>query len=127
MVRFINCLRRRKDISPEEFRRHWNSSEFEYLFERLFLIVQPYRFAKNLTLQVSANEQIRQERGSGEPFDGTIEYWWHDASELLDSYFSAKATKIREEMLEYQKQFIDLQRSHGFFTEFEEKHFLKQD
>ena len=62
MIRFINCVRRRKDISVDEFRRYWNSPEFEYLFERLFIIVQPKRFSKNLTLQVSANEQIRQER-----------------------------------------------------------------
>ena len=79
MIRFINCVRRRKDISVEEFRRYWNRPEFEYQFERLFIIVQPRKFAKNLTLQVSANEQIRQERGSGEPFDGTLEYWWQDA------------------------------------------------
>jgi len=108
MIRFINCVRRRKDISAEEFRRYWNSPEFDYLFEQLFLIIQPRRFAKNLTLQVSANEQIRQERGSGEPFDGTLEYWWHDARELLEKYDSTDARKIRQELLEYQQQFIDI-------------------
>ncbi len=123
MIRFINCVRRREDISIEDFRRYWNSPEFDYLFERLFQIVQPRRFAKNLTLQVSANEQIRQERGSGEPFDGTFEYWWDDAAELLAKYDSPAAQKLRQEMLEYQKQFVDIQKCHGFFTEFEEKEF----
>ncbi len=123
MIRFINCVRRREDISADEFRRFWNSPEFEYLFERLFLIVQPHRFAKNLTLQIDANEQIRQERGGGEPFDGTIEYWWHDASELLQKYYSSKANEIREEMLAYQRQFIDHANSRGFFTEYQLKEF----
>ncbi|WP_455219123.1 hypothetical protein [Kaarinaea lacus] len=123
MIRFINCVRRRKDISVDEFRRYWNSSEFEYLFERLFIIVQPRRFAKNLTLQVSANEQIRQERGSGEPFDGTLEYWWHDASELLEKYDAPEAQEIRKEMLAYQQQFIDLANCRAFFTEYEIKEF----
>ena len=123
MIRFLNCIRRRKDISIDEFRRYWNSSEFEYLFERLFIIVQPRRFAKNLTLQVSANEQIRQERGSGEPFDGTLEYWWHDASELLEKYDAPEAQEIRKEMLAYQHQFIDLPNCRAFFTEFEIKEF----
>ena len=123
MIRFLNCIRRRKDISIDEFRRYWNSSEFEYLFERLFIIVQPRRFAKNLTLQVSANEQIRQERGSGEPFDGTLEYWWHDASELLEKYDAPEAQEIRKEMLAYQQQFIDLSNCRAFFTEYEIKEF----
>jgi len=121
MIRFINCVRRRKDISVDEFRRYWNSPEFEYLFERLFIIVQPKGFAKNLTLQVSANEQIRQERGSGEPFDGTLEYWWHDASELLEKYDTPEAQEIRKEMLEYQHQFIDIPNCRAFFTEYETK------
>lgn len=124
MIRFINCVRRRRDISIEEFRRYWNSPEFEYLFERLFIIVQPRRFAKNLTLQVSANEQIRQERGSGEPFDGTLEYWWHDARELLEKYDSPDAQLIRKEMLEYQQQFIDIPNCRAFFTEYETKEFI---
>ena len=123
MIRFINCVRRRADISTEEFRRFWNSPEFEYLFERLFQIVQPHRFAKNLSLQVSANEQIRQERGSGEPFDGTLEYWWDNASELLEKYDSPAAQVIRKELLEYQKQFIDHANSHAFFTEYQVKKF----
>jgi hypothetical protein len=124
MIRFINCVRRRKDISVEEFRRYWNSPEFEYQFERLFIIVQPRKFAKNLTLQVSANEQIRQERGSGEPFDGTLEYWWHDARELLEKYDAPEAQEIRKEMFEYQKQFIDHSGCRAFFTEYEEKDFI---
>ncbi|WP_455206959.1 hypothetical protein [Kaarinaea lacus] len=124
MIRFINCVRRRKDISIEEFRRYWNSPEFDYLFEKLFVIVEPRRFAKNLTLQVSANEQIRQERGSGEPFDGTLEYWWHDARELLEKYDSPQAQKVRQEMLEYQQQFIDLVNCRAFFTEYVTKEFI---
>lgn len=123
MIRFINCVRRRDDISIEEFRRYWNSPEFEYFFEQLFLIVQPRRFAKNLSLQVSANEQIRQERGSGEPFDGTLEYWWNNAAELLDKYDAPAAQKLRQEILEYQRQFIDIKRCHAFFTEYEQKEF----
>lgn len=123
MIRFINCVRRRKDISVEEFRRYWNSSEFEYLFERFFAIIQPREFAKNLTLQVSANEQIRQERGTGEPFDGTLEYWWHDASEFLEKYDSPESQEIRREMQEYQQQFIDIPSCRAFFTEYETKEF----
>ena len=123
MIRFINCVRRREDISVDEFRRYWDSPEFEQLFQRLFMIVQPRGFAKNLTLQFSANEQIRQERGSGEPFDGTIEFWWENAAELLEKYDAPEAQVIRREMLEYQQQFIDIPNCRAFFTEHETKKF----
>jgi len=118
MIRFINCVRRRQDISLQEFRRYWNSPEIETLYERLNAIVQPLRFSRNLTLQVGANELIREERGSGEPFDGTIEFWWHDASDLLRKYDSDEARRIRENMLDLQERFIDMGGCRAFFTEY---------
>jgi len=118
MIRFINCVRRRQDVSIEDFRRHWNSPEIEKLYEQLIAVVQPLKFSRNLTLQISANELIREERGSGEPFDGTIEFWWPDAGDLLKKYDSAEAVKIRENMLDYQERFIDMGGCRAFFTEY---------
>lgn len=119
MIRFINCVRRRRDVSVEEFRRYWQSPEFDALYERLVAILEPHRCARNLTLQVIANELVREERGSGEAFDGTIEFWWSDAKQLLQKYDSPEALKIREEMLGYQEQFIDMAGCRAFFTEYE--------
>ncbi len=119
MIRFINCVRRRRDIPVEEFRRYWNSPEFVALYDRLVAVLAPHRCARNLTLQVNANELVREERGSGEPFDGTIEFWWSDAKQLLQKYDSPAAMKIREEMLAYQEQFIDMGGCRAFFTEYE--------
>ena len=121
MIRFINCVRKRDDISMDEFRRYWNSPEFEQLFEEIFMIVQPQGFTKNLTLQVSANEELREERGGGEPFDGTIEFWWDNAADLLEKYYSPKAEASRNKMLEFQEQFIDMEKGHVFFTEYDTK------
>jgi len=117
MIRFINCIRRRQDISAEEFRRYWNSPELESLYQRMNAIVQPLRFSRNLTLQIGANELIREERGSGEPFDGTVEFWWQNAGDLLQKYNSAEAVRIRENMLDYQERFIDMAGCRAFFTE----------
>ena len=118
MIRFINRVRRRQDISLEQFRRHWNSAEIEVLYERLNAIVQPLRFSRNLTLQVGANELIRDERGSGEPFDGTVEFWWQNAGDLLQKYDSNEARRVRESMLDLQERFIDMGGCRAFFTEY---------
>jgi hypothetical protein len=119
MIRFINCVRRRRDVSIEDFRHYWKSPEFEALYDRLVAILEPYRCARNLTLQVNANELVREERGSGEPFDATIEFWWKDANQLLQKYDSPEALKIREDMLAYQEQFLDMPGCRAFFTEYE--------
>ena len=68
---------------------------------------------------MNANELVREERGSGEAFDATIEFWWSDAKDLLQKYDSSAALKIREDMLAYQEQFIDMAGCRAFFTEYE--------
>ncbi|MCP4878675.1 MAG: hypothetical protein GY896_24750 [Gammaproteobacteria bacterium] len=121
MIRYINCVRRRQDISVEAFRRHWNSPEFEALLERAIDIMKAERFAKNLALEVSATRVVRDDRGTGEPFDGTLEFWWRDAHDLMEKYESPEAQKIREEMQDYQERFVDIGGCRAFFTEYEAK------
>ncbi len=117
MIRFINCIKKRDDISLEKFRDYWNSPEFEELLQRVIDITRAQHFTKNLTLDVEANVMIQEERGGGEPFDGIIEYWWEKGSELMDLYNTEQAKQVRQEMLDYQVQFIDLKASSAFFTE----------
>ena len=124
MIRFINCVRRRQDLSGEEFRRYWNGEEFRGLFERVVALVQPRRYALNLTLQVSLSEQLREERGTGEPFDGTIELWWNNAAEFIEKFESTAAITLRREMLDFQKQFMDLPNCMVFFTEYDTDEYL---
>lgn len=117
MIRFINCIKKRDDISIENFRNYWSSREFEDLLQRVIDITKAQHFTKNLTLDVEANVMIQEERGGGEPFDGIIEYWWDKGSELMDLYGTDEAKKVRQEMTDYQRQFIDLAASSAFFTE----------
>ena len=73
--------------------------------------------AKNLTLDVEANVVLMQDRGLGEPFDGIIEYWWHDAAHFEDMYNSEERKALMREMQDYQSRFADLAASTSFFTE----------
>ncbi len=118
MIRFINCIKRRKDVSIDDFRKYWNSREFEDLLQQVVDITKPESVSRNLTLDVDANLMIREERGSREPFDGIIEFWWQNGSELMDLYNSEAAREIRKKILAFQKQFVDLSESSAFFTEF---------
>ena len=77
--------------------------------------------AKNLTLMISANELMQERRGgSAQPFDGVLEYWWDDAAGLNSVLHTPQCDLLMQSMLEFQKQFVDLENSCAFFTEAQE-------
>jgi hypothetical protein len=121
MIRFINCVRRRADISSEEFRQFWNDPKFDAIIGRVVGYTGAGGYAKNLTLMVSANELMQERRGgAAPPFDGVLEYWWENASQLHSVLDSEQCSLLMQAMLEYQKQFVDLEKSCAFFTEAQE-------
>jgi len=120
MIRLISLLHRRSDIDHAEFRRYWNAPEFDELIGRMIVFGGAERSDKSLALQVEATEILRAMRGSAEPFDGVIEYYWSNAAKI-----SQKLAAIRERpeefdlgkaMRDYQSQFVDIDRSCQFFT-----------
>ena len=46
MIRLITCLKRRDDVSPEEFRRHWQDAAFDELIGRIVALTGAERCAK---------------------------------------------------------------------------------
>lgn len=63
-----------------------------------------------------------QERrgGSAQPFDGVLEYWWDNSSQLNTVLHTPQCDLLMKSMLEYQKKFVDLENSCAFFTEAQE-------
>ena len=117
MIRYLNCFRKKQDLSDEEFRHYWNSEEFHKLVEKVAGLYAAESYAKNLALKVQATYELIEARGIGEPYDAVLEYWWNDARDLQEKYESPEARSLFEEMKNYQAQFIDLSRSTAFFTE----------
>jgi hypothetical protein len=117
MIRFINCMKRRPEMSVEQFRQFWNSAEFDNLIRQNVALSGAKRYSKNATLVVEANTLIRERRGSSEPFDGVLEYWWDNAAHLTEMLNSPQYQALIQKMLTYQQQFIDVANSSGFFTE----------
>ena len=119
MIRLINCVKRRPDITLEQFRQYWNSNEFESLIKQVVAISGATRYAKSATLVIEANTLVQQRRGTGEPFDGVLEYWWDKAAHIEGLMGKSEAAALIQSMLDYQKRFIDLPHSSVFFTEAE--------
>ena len=117
MIRLITCLKRRADITPGQFREFWKAPEFDDYIERIVAHTGAELSAKNLTLSVAANQLLMQDRGLHEPFDGVLEYWWHDAAHFEALYKDANSKGLLREMQDYQRQFVDISASVSFFTE----------
>lgn len=118
MIRFIHCMKRRPDLTVAEFREYWNSPEFAALLARMEAMVGPVSMIKNLTFNIEVNNLLMQERGAEEPYDGILEVWLESANDL-QALDTPEAEALREEMAEYQKQFIDFSASKRFLTEWE--------
>lgn len=120
MIRFITCLRRRPDVSPEQFRASWDNPEFDRLVERMAEAAGAVRHAKNATLAVGANAFVQEVRGTDEPFDGVLEYFVVHAGHMTDLQKSPEFLRLQQEMQAYQATFADFSRSASFFTEWRE-------
>lgn len=117
MIRYINCIRKRADISIEEFREYWCGAEYRELLDRVAGYYQATRYSRNLTLRVEMGDRLISDRGMDEPYDGTLEFYWESARQLATLYDSEEAKALAEQLNKYQGEFIDIARSTAFFTE----------
>jgi hypothetical protein len=117
MIRFIHCIKARPDINPEAFRAFWHSAEFTQLLSELAVLAGTRRIARNLTLQVEANNQLQMERQSRPAYDATLEIWFDNAAGLLRRSETSEFQALLKRLEALQAGFVDFHDSSRFFTE----------
>ena len=80
MIKFIQCVKAKSDLSIPEFRGHWQ--EYEKRAQAIAGATDAVRVVANLTLAVEQNLEIQLNRGTSEPFDGVLEISWYNAAGL---------------------------------------------
>ena len=73
MAKLIRCLKRREDVSAEEFRRYWSTPEYEALIDKLVKMTQATSCTRSLTLLIDINQELAELHGTADPFDGVVE------------------------------------------------------
>jgi hypothetical protein len=119
MIRYLNCLKKKSEITPEDFREFWNDAAFNELISEVANLSKAIRYTKDLVLQVEMGDRLLRDRGMSEPCDGVIEYYWESAAGLESLYETTQGQDLLGRIDHYQSQFIDLARSTAFFTECE--------
>jgi hypothetical protein len=117
MIRLVRCIKRRSDISAEEFRRFWNDPEYLALTDQVVSATNAVRCARNLTLQVELNRTLAEFHDQDEPYDGVIEIWWENAQLLNAAIAEQNAGEMQLRYNGFEDDYIDRPASRFFFTE----------
>ena len=117
MIKLVYCLRRRPELSRQEFQRYWRETHGPLVSDRAALL-RIRRYVQVHTLDSPLNEAIRRSReGAGEAFDGVAELWWDSADDLAASTATPEGRKAALELLEDERNFIDFSRSALFVAQ----------
>jgi hypothetical protein len=114
-------MKRREGISTEEFRRFWNSPEFNDLLDKMLDQVLTASIRKSLTLDIEFNRELQAQRGAKQPFDGVLEIVWQSGADLAGLFGNAEVERLTREMEDIQSRYIDFNESRRFFTEYEDR------
>lgn len=110
MIKLTFCLRRRADLSREEFQNYWLGTHAPLVKARAE-VLGCRRYVQCHTLDLPGLHAAFQRRNEGAPeaFDGVAELWFDD----LDALGSDDEARRRAgaELLADERNFIDLSRS----------------
>ena len=112
MRKFVYVLRRRPDLSREEFQRYWREVHGP-LVAKYADTIGLLRYVQVHTL-LEAQARADEVRGQmADTFDGVAELWFDDSA--LSGAQSEEAARAGQELLDDERKFIDLRRSPIWF------------
>ena len=116
MLKFVYCVRRRPDISPEAFRKYWLENHGP-LVRKHAQALRAKKYIQSHTLDSELNKYAQQPRGTKPPYDGITEVWWDKAEDLVAALQSPEGQKANATLAEDEGRFCDLPNCSVFFTE----------
>ena len=116
MIRLVYVLRRKADMSLDQFHRYWRETHGP-LVARHSSTLNILRYVQVHTLEDPINDQLAGARGGMEkPYDGVAELWWASREALAAAMTSAAGQAAGRELLEDEANFIDLAASPLWFA-----------
>lgn len=112
MIKLTFCLRRRPDVSIEEFRRYWADEHGPLVRARAEALgIRKYQQVHTLDEPAVHAALQRRNGGAPEPFDGIAEVWVDDVDAFMNGTGTPEAAQAARDLLEDEARFIDLPNS----------------
>lgn len=116
MIRLVFALRRRAELSREEFQKYWKEQHAP-LVASFATDLDIHRYVQTHTLTDPANDAAQKARGHMETeYDGVAELWWQDERALKEHLQTKTAQRAGAALLEDERKFIDLENSPLWFA-----------
>jgi uncharacterized protein (TIGR02118 family) len=110
MIKLVFCLRRREELSREEFQRYWREDHAP--------LVRKHKDALGILRYVQVHtdygpmtEALRKSRNALEPYDGVAELWYESIEAMQASGANPDARAAGRALYEDEQKFIDLENS----------------
>ena len=116
MVKLVFVIRRREDLSAEEFHRYW-LEEHGPLARSLLEPLGARRYVQTHELASDLNAALAATRGTAPAYDGLAEIWWDSVEALVAATTSEEGRHANEVLQEDEARFIDFERSSLFLAE----------
>ena len=116
MLKLVYCVRRRSDLSADEFRSYWLEKHGPKV-RSLAEAIGAKKYVQSHTLDSDINQQASEPRGAAEPYDGITEIWWDNLEDLRQGASTPAGQQAHAALIQDEAEFVDLARSCLFFTE----------
>lgn len=115
MIKLVFCLKRRPELTREEFQKYWYETHAP-LVKSHAATLRIKRYVQVHTRDHPMNAAIRESRGTPAEYDGVAELWF-ESFEDMAANTSPETAAAGAELLEDERKFIDLANSPVWFAE----------
>jgi uncharacterized protein (TIGR02118 family) len=117
VIKLVYSLRRRAELSREEFQRYWHETHAPLVRERSEVLgirryVQVHTLPEGASAALAASRAVEEDE-----YDGVAELWWDSLEALAAAAGTPAGQRAGAELLEDERRFIDLSRSPIFLAE----------
>src|SRR4029077_15483874 len=115
MVKLVYCLRRRADVSPEEFYRYWLDTHGPKV-KNAAEALRALRYIQSHPSESEVNQAFVASRGLAPAYDGITEVWWNSIEDVKAAMASPSGAEAMAMLREDESRFIEFSQSCVFMT-----------
>ncbi|MBL6765071.1 MAG: EthD domain-containing protein [Verrucomicrobiae bacterium] len=115
MIKLIMCLRRRSDLTREQFLDYWKNQHGPF-FQKNSTTMRAKKYVQSHTLETPLNAGFRESRGMQPEYDGVAEVWFESEQDLMEALGSPEGQQLAIALLEDENNFIDHSTSSAFIV-----------